>query len=204
MPRASKGQRRYKLLSDQTHGYFMPLSCFVPSPVPLFTGLCWHQPVLPRLLGNLCPGTFSVFSSLSAFRSLKPCQWTDMTYEELHSKGHLIRRISELSFYQHLPASRESKTRLPSHFSSFTFYFRPSIFNFHIFPYTSHLISSPFCQSCVLQLTLSQGSRTLGLGQQLLQHWASSGCRNGPSHSGMHKAISVHGCKLDQSQVSGP
>ena len=61
MPRASKGQRRYKLLSDQTHGYFMPLSCFVPSPVPLFTGLCWHQPVLPRLLGNLCPGTFSVF-----------------------------------------------------------------------------------------------------------------------------------------------
>ena len=203
MPRASKRQRGTSS-SLTRHGLFHASVLFRS-----VTCASVHWSVLAPASsasssGQSLPRHFFCVSSLSAFRSLKPCQWTDMTYEELHSKGHLIRRISELSFYQHLPASRESKTRLPSHFSSFTFYFRPSIFNFHIFPYTSHLISSPFCQSCVLQLTLSQGSRTLGLGQQLLQHWASSGCRNGPSHSGMHKAISVQGCKLDQSQVSGP
>lgn len=41
MLRASKGQRRCQPISDWTHGYFVPLSFFVLSPVPLFTDVFW-------------------------------------------------------------------------------------------------------------------------------------------------------------------
>ena len=123
MLRTSKGCKRYSLILDyQTLGclLLMPLSFCLP--VPLFCNLC-RQPVLPHLLGSLCSGHFfSVLLSVSpqrgqgGLKSLmppdsfpwagaccsqhpsQPCWWADMTCKDFHTKGHVITRISELSF----------------------------------------------------------------------------------------------------------
>ena len=109
--------------------------------------------------------------------------WADTTCKELHTKRHLLTRTCKLSFHQHLPASRESKTHLHSHFSSLTLNFWPIIFSFHIIPGNSdwfhhHSVPPEFSSLSFL----SQGSRTLVLGQPVVQRWGSSSCCNQPHH----------------------
>lgn len=79
-------------------------------------------------------GLSNLGRSMLGSHASQPSWWADMTCKELHTKRHLLTRTPKLSFHQHLPASRESKTHLHSRFSSLTLNFWPIIFSFHIIP----------------------------------------------------------------------